>query len=395
MASFQTARKVIFGPGVVSEVGSEVRRLGGQKALVVTDPGVTGAGIAARVADRLSSAGIKVELFDRVEPEPRIEVAEECLSLARRIGAGVVVGIGGGSSLDVAKVAAGLYHSDGRVRDFLGLDLIRRDGIPLVAVPTTSGTGSEATGIAILTDTEAQVKIGVVSSLLFPHLALVDPELTVSLPPAVTAYTGIDALIHAIEAYLSVNANTISDMLSLKAIGLIAGSLRDCYKNGEDIEARSRMAEGSLLAGMAFGNAGVGAVHAFSYPLGARYHLAHGLSNALMFSPVFRFNMTASPERVRHIGQAMGLALKGVGAVEAGIATADALEKLLSELGIPSTLKETGVEEEALGEMAAAVLDIKRLLNNNPRPVTYEDALAIYREAYSGTSKGGEGQNKA
>lgn len=384
MANFQSARRIIFGPGVISEIGGEIRRLGGEKVLVVTDPGVVKAGIAGKLAGLIAGAGMKVEVYDRVEAEPRIESAEECLAAARRLGSDVVVGIGGGSSLDVAKVAAGMYYSEGWVRDFLGVDLIPGEGIPMVAIPTTAGTGSEATGIAILTDEKAELKLGVVSPRLFPRLAVVDPDLTLSLPPAITAYTGVDALIHAVEAYHSVNANAISDALALKAVSLIAQSLRRCYADGSDISARSRMAEGSLLAGMAFSSAGVGAVHAFSYPLGARYHLAHGLSNALMFSPVFRFNMTAAPERTRQIGGALGLSLDGTGDAEAGRATAEALERLLSDLGIPGTLKEMGVEKKDLPKMAAAVLEIKRLLNNNPRPVTYDDALAIYRQAFGG-----------
>lgn len=382
MANFQIARRIVFGPGVASEAAGEVRRLGGGKVLVVTDPGVIRAGIAGRIINQLTGAGIKVDVFDQTEAEPRIEVGDKCLSMARGLGSDVIVGIGGGSSLDVAKVAAALFYSDGQVRDFLGVDLIRREGIPMVAIPTTAGTGSETTGVAIMTDEKAELKIGVASPFIFPHLAVVDPELTISLPPVITAYTGVDALIHAVEAYHSANANAISDALALKAISLIAQSLKGCYTNGSDITSRSLMSEGSLLAGMAFASAGVGAVHAFSYPLGARYHMAHGLSNALMFSPVFRFNMISSPERTREIGRAFGLCLEGLNDTESGIATAEAFEGFLSELGIPGTLKEGGVEEKDLPEMALAVLEIKRLLNNNPRPVNYGDALAIYREAY-------------
>lgn len=386
MANFQSARRIIFGPGVVSGVASEIRRLGGEKILVVTDHGVINAGVAGKVIGQLAVAGIKVDVFDRTEAEPRIEVAEECLRAARGLGSDVVVGIGGGSPLDVAKVAAALFNSGGQVRDFLGVDLIRREGIPMVAIPTTAGTGSEATGVAILTDEKAELKIGMASPLIYPHLAVVDPELTISLPPVITAYTGVDALIHAVEAYLSVNANSISDALALKAISLISQSLKRCYADGSEVASRSFMSEGSLLAGMAFASAGVGAVHAFSYPLGARYHLAHGLSNALMFSPVFRFNIVSSPERTMQIGRAFGLDLEGLNDSEGGIATAKAIEEFLSDLGIPGTLKEMGVDGKDLPEMAAAVLQIKRLLNNNPRPVTYDEALAIYREAYGGGS---------
>ncbi len=382
MAIFQAARKIIFGRGVLSELGNEISYLGKTRALVVSDPGVTRVGITGRLVTLLTDVGVQVEVFDRVEAEPRIEVAEECLSVARRLRSDLVVGIGGGSSLDVAKVAAGLFNSPGGVRDYLGVNLIRREGLPLIAIPTTAGTGSETTGIAILTDAEAGVKQGIVSTSLFPHLAIVDPELTVSLPPAVTAYTGIDALIHAVEAYLSVNASSISDALALQAINLISSSIRECYTNGSNISARGKMAEGSLLAGMAFANAGVGAVHAFSYPLGARYHLAHGLSNALMFIPVLSFNLDSVPDRMRQIGEVMGLRLDGATEKEAGEATIKAIATLLSDLGIPANLKEAGVREETLAAMASAVLEIKRLLNNNPRQIDYLDALAIYGEAF-------------
>jgi alcohol dehydrogenase len=382
--TFQTARRILIGPGVLDELPREIRELQCRRALVVTDPGVFSAGIASRVIDELAKNCLEVEVFDGIEGEPTLEVAEACLATARAFSTEIVVGAGGGSCIDVAKVAAAFFRSEGSVRDYTSSDLALKEGLPLVAIPTTAGTGSEATGIAILIDSLENRKIGMTSPMLFPHLAVVDPDLMLTVPAPVTAYTGIDALTHAVEAYLSINATSVTDALAIKAVSLIGNALRVCFQDGRNREARHAMAEGSLLAGMAFANAGVAAVHAFAYPLGARYRVPHGVANALMLLPVFNFNMQVCVDRASHIGDALGAAPEIVTGEMGAKRTLQALETLLRELGIPQTLKEVGVREADLPDMAGEALRIERLLRNNPREIGFEEAIALYVQAFSG-----------
>ena len=267
------------------------------------------------------------------------------------------------------------------VASVIGTDLVAGRTLPLVAIPTTAGTGSEVTPIAIVSDHGDDLKKAVVSDRLIPALALLDPTLTVSLPPSQTAYTGIDALTHAIESYLSLNATSMSQLLSLEAIRLISGSLLTAYRNGQDLKAREALLLGSLTAGVAFANAGVAAVHAFAYPLGGRFNLPHGLAVGLMLVSLMRFNAIAPgiADKFQKINEAMGLnpAMGAKGFI-------DGLNDLLQQLGFPSSLQAVGVPESTLGEMAKKVVTIDRLLKNNPRVVTQESALALYQEAFQG-----------
>lgn len=265
---FRTTKRILFGGGSVEKIGPEAQLLKAKKVLIVTDPGIIQSGLLETVEKPLRSAGIPLAIFNGVEPDPRIEVVEKSLELAKRERIDLIIGFGGGSSLDIAKVTSILVTNPGKIEGFFGVDLVPEPGVPMILIPTTAGTGSEVTPIAILSDTREKLKKGVVSSYLFPEVAIVDPKLTMGLPPAVTASTGMDALTHAVEAYISLNATDLTDLLALRAMELIAKNLRMAYAHGENLMVRSNMMEGSLLAGMAFANAGVAAVHAFSYPLG-------------------------------------------------------------------------------------------------------------------------------
>jgi len=375
---FQTTGRIIRGAGCLARVAEEVKRLRKKKVMIVTDPGIVATGMIARLVELLEKAEIAVMIFDAIEPDPRLQIAGLAAEQLRATGSELVIGIGGGSAIDIAKVAAILVTNEGSIGTFFGIDLVPHPGLPLIVIPTTAGTGSEVTPIAILSDEEEKLKKGIVSPYLFPTVALLDPELTVGLPPRVTAATGMDALIHAMEAYTSKNADPLTDLLACQAMKLLYGSIRKAFNDGTDIEARSNMLEGSMLAGMAFANAGVTAVHAFAYPIGAEFHIPHGIANSMMLIPVMEFNMIARPERFAAIAAIFGQDITGR-APEAGAALAiETIRSLSVDLALPKKLSEYGVKKEDIDNLAAGVMKVTRLLANNPRELTLNDARDIY-----------------
>jgi len=379
---FRTTKRIVFGLGAIEKVGAEVEGLKKKKVLVVTDPGIVQAGLLEPLKHSLQAANILFAFFDGVEPDPRLEVVRQCAEMGRKEGVEALIGYGGGSSLDIAKVAAVLLTNAGDLAQFFGIDLIPHPGLPVILIPTTAGTGSEVTPIAILSDTREKLKKGIVSPYLFPEVALLDPQLTVGLPPLVTAFTGLDALIHAIEAYTSVNAFDLTDHLAFRAMELLYDNIRTAYARGEDLEARSRMLEGSLLAGIAFANAGVTAVHAFAYPLGGEFHVAHGLANSVMLPHVMRFNLLGNLPKFAAIGSALGLDTEHLTDKEAALEALEAVEDLMEDLTIPRRLRDLNIPQEAIPSLAEGVMKVTRLLANNPRRIALEDARRIYEEAW-------------
>jgi len=301
---------------------------------------------------------------------------------ARRGKCDIVVGIGGGSAMDVAKAVAVLLPNRGKAQDYLGLNKVPGAGLPTIMVPTTAGTGSEVTFTAVFLRKNLNRKEGMNSPYLYPSLALLDPMLTLSLPPQPTAATGVDALCHAIESFTSVNASPMSEMVSLEAIRLIAENLRTCVHNGKDLAARERMLLGSLYAGLGLANAGVGAAHSLSYPLGGRYGIPHGVANTLMLPRVMDFNVPSAQEKFVLVAEAMGESTEGLPLREAAYLAVDAVESIIEDCGIFTTLRELGVAEEDFPELARIALTVVRPLENNPRKVTFEDAVEMYRAAY-------------
>lgn len=376
---FQTTRRIVMGPGSLDRMSDEVKRMGARKVAIVTDPGLVRTGIVARLEELLSTTGVQVSRFDAVEPDPKYEIANQAAEFAKRAEADLIVGIGGGSSLDIAKVVSILVTNSDPVSSYFGIDLIPRPGLPTILVPTTAGTGSEVTPIAILSDYSEKLKKGIVSSHLFPDAAVLDPELSVGLPPAVTAATGMDALIHAVEAYTSRNAAPITDMLAIQAMDLIIGNIRTAFADGSNLPARSAMLEGSLLAGMAFANAGVTAVHAFAYPIGAEFHIPHGVANSMMLAAVMEFNMLGNLAKFAHMAEVFGENTEGLSEREAAMKAVSALRVLATDLRIPNRLSEFGVREEDIPSLAQGVMKVTRLLANNPRTLELKDAEEIYR----------------
>ncbi len=380
VSMFRTTPRILMGPGAASRIGEEISRLGAKRVLVVTDQGILKAGLLERVAKPLKSSGIRTMVFDGVEPDPRYELVGKCLEAAQGQRPHCILGLGGGSALDIAKAASVMATNKGTICDYFGIELVPRPGLPLVLVPTTAGTGSEVTPIAILSDEQEKLKKGVVSSYLIPSLAILDPELTLGLPPSVTAATGMDALIHAIEAFTSLNATSMSDLLACQAMELLYHNIRTAFAQGTNLEARSKMLEGSLLAGMAFANAGVTAVHAFAYPIGAEFHIPHGIANSIMLTPVMEFNMLGAMERFAHMARIFQENSPGLSTRALAYRAVEAMEQLRKDLRLPGNLGDFGVGAEDIPRLAAGVMKVTRLLANNPRSMTQRDAEEIYRK---------------
>ena len=377
--TFHTAKSVLFRPGGAAELGALAGPLLGPQVLFVTDPGIMRLGLADAA---LAALGPGVTVFAEVEADP--SQATLLAAVAAGQGATGVVGFGGGSAMDVAKLAALLLGSGESLDAAWGVGNAKGPRLPLVLVPTTAGTGSEVTPVAIIT-VGAEEKRGVSSPLLLPDLALLDPDLTLGLPAAITAATGIDAMVHAIEAYASANpnANPLSKLLAREALRLLGANIETAVRDGADREARGAMLLGAMLAGQAFANAPVAAVHAMAYPLGGIYHIPHGLSNALVLAGVLRFNAPVAGAVYAKIAADAFPALAHVEGSQARTAAfIDALERLATRLGLPARLRDAGVPEGALPRLASEAMKQTRLLVNNPREVTEADALAIYRAAW-------------
>lgn len=356
-------------------------RFAARRVLLVTDAGLVRAGLIEPIVEDLRGRGFEVAIYDGVVADPPEAVLLAAVQGGRAAGAEMVVGLGGGSSLDIAKLAAVLLAGDQPLADLYGIGKVRGARLPLVLVPTTAGTGSEVTNIAILTTGET-TKMGVVAPQLYADHVLLDAELTVGLPAIHTAATGIDAMVHAIEAYTSRHRkNPVSDALAREALRLLSAHLVEACRNGTDRTAREGMLLGAMLAGQAFSNAPVAAVHALAYPLGGHFHVPHGLSNALMLGPVLRFNARAAAPLYAELAEVVGAGPTGTVAERAGAFVA-AMQALMDESGAPRRLRDVGVGEDHLPRLAADAMLQTRLLVNNPVEVTEADALALYREAY-------------
>ena len=374
--------KIRFGVGCLETLGEEASQRAARQAIIITDPGVYQAGLADPVKKQLARAGLSVDVFSEAEPEPTLPKLNAVAGELRRERYDLLVGVGGGSSLDTAKGLSVLLAHGGRGQDYIGVNKVPGPGIPVFALPTTAGTGSEVTQNAIFGDPEQGRKAGMVSPYLLPRLALVDPTLTYGCPPKITATAGIDALVHAIECYTSNKANKVTDALALEAMRLIAGNLRAAVKNGADKEARNGMSEGSLIAGFAFGNAGTAAVHALAYPLGSRFHVPHGLANGLLLPYVMESNLPACRPKYAAIARILGAATGELSPSEAAARGVTAARTLVADIGIPHRLRDLGVPREALEEMAVATMEVTRLLANNPKLLTLDDVREIWQKAW-------------
>lgn len=369
---------VRIGKGCISQLNEVFKELNAKVILVVTDKGIIKAGLYNQLKNVLEKTGVKIHLIDEVQADPSIELVDSISEKARKESADVIIGFGGGSSIDSAKVAAALARTNKSVREYMGVGKLKVEGLPIIAIPTTAGTGSEVTYLSILSDIANETKKAFGTRFIIPKYAFLDPELIRLLPKQITATTGMDALCHAVEAYTSNNANNYSDAMAEKAIELIGKNLVQTYHNGEDLLARENMMLASHMAGIAFANAGVTAVHAFAYPLGGMFHVPHGMANSLMLPVIIKYNASSKKGRFGRVAELL-TGEKGVN-WERCISQ---IEDLSKELQLPKNLKEYGIPETAIESMSVSVMDQTRLLVNNPREITQENALNIYSEAYN------------
>ncbi|GAA6146037.1 iron-containing alcohol dehydrogenase [Thalassolituus maritimus] len=384
---FSTTRTIINEPGSARRLASICEEQGARSVLLVTDPGIMQVGLLDEALPGFAKAGITLTLFKDVEADPADSTVQAAAAQARAAKADYVVGFGGGSSMDVAKLVALLAHPECKqpLSEMYGVGNVRGERLPLLQVPTTAGTGSEVTPISIVTTGET-TKAGVVSPILQPDIALLDAELTTGLPAHVTAATGIDAMVHAIEAYTSAHKkNPVSDMLAKEGLRLLSSNLMTAVNEGHNLEARSNMLLGALYAGQAFANAPVAAVHALAYPLGGHFHIPHGLSNSLVLPYVMRFNAENADAAALYAELApyiMGADTPEGSAESVTEALIAWLENRIKETGLPTRLQEANIPRDAIPLLASEAMLQTRLLVNNPREVTEADALAIYTAAY-------------
>lgn len=355
-----------------------------QNILVIADPFLISNGLVKKLIDNLSDYNIMV--FSEIEPEPSLALGEALVKFAKDAKAELVIGIGGGSALDLSKLAAVLAGHEGLVADYLNLSgslSLSHKGLPKILIPTTSGTGSEVTNISVLSLESSKDVIA--DDYLLADVAILDPALTVSVPPRVTAATGIDALTHAVEAYLSINADPITDNLALSAIEFIVHSLPIAYKDGTNVQARTNMSYGSYLAGLAFFNAGVAGVHALAYPLGGQFHISHGESNALLLPYVLEYIRPLCVAKLKNIAKVMNLNTDGQSDEAVSLLVIEELQALVKEVNIPATLQEFDITLEHLDGLTKDALKQKRLLARSPRLLEAEDIALIYKAAWRGT----------
>lgn len=369
--------------GSVDYLATAALELQAKNVVILTDPGIVKCGVLGKVQEVLEKAGLSVEVVDRVVPEVPLNMVEEIAREIKEKPVDLIVGLGGGSSLDTAKLVAMFSTNGGRITDYLGVNNVPRPALPMVLIPTTAGTGSEVTPAAIINDPVDSIKKAIISPNIVAKVAVVDPQLTCPCPPFITAITGMDALIHAIEAYTSIHANSYTNMLALQAVELIVGSLRKAYREPNDVEARHNMALGSMLAGLAFGNSSVAAIHGLSYPLGGYYNIPHGLANTIMTPPVMRYNFPSCRKEYARLAVASRqVEAAGLSEEEMGGKLIDLFVEMAEDLKIPLRLRDADIPKDMLPALAEAALINKRLLDNNPRAMNMEDVLKIYQAVW-------------
>lgn len=375
---YEIPTAIEFGNGSVKKLPEHIRAFNGTKALIVCDPGVLNVGVVAKLEEPLKAADIPYAVFSEVEADPAIESVDKGLELGKEEGCDVVIGVGGGSSLDTAKAIGLMLNNPGHIRDYVGINLVPNPSLPVIAVPTTAGTGSEITIWSVLSDKQAKVKLSVGSVYNCPDLALGDPELTTSLPPHITAATGMDALTHAMESYVNKATQPISEGLSVQSMKMISENLRLAVVQGENLEARSQMLLASLIAAMAFNSTRLGLAHALAIPLGAHFKIPHGLVNAILLPEVMQFNIIGNQKKFAGIASIFGVDTYNLTEREAAEKSVEAIRQLNKDVGITQTLSDFGVQEEDLGYIAEEAMKSGNV-PVNPRKPSLEDLKNICR----------------
>ncbi|ACU89677.1 iron-containing alcohol dehydrogenase [Desulfomicrobium baculatum DSM 4028] len=371
--TFKTVSTIIHGQGSSADIGLEIKRLGATRVLVVTGQGTVHRGSHLPIIDSLKRSGLLAEIFSAVTNEPTPSVVEACAASAKTFKADLILGLGGGSVLDTAKAASVLAGNEGSIERYFGVDLIPSPCLPTVLIPTTAGTGSEMTSISVLADIASNSKKGIVSDHLFARLVVLDPELTVSMPPRVTAATGLDAFVHAMESFVNQSATPFTDCANLQAMTMIAGNIRKAYADGSDIEAREQMLYGSALAGMGFSNTQNGVIHAIAMAVPADYHLPHGLLVGAVAPMGIAFNCLTAPEKYARIAEILGCDSGLKTESDRSRSAVAGFEKMLTDLGVTPGLAAHGIQRADIRGIAERAAATERLMRNNPRQGTADD----------------------
>jgi len=377
--NFQLQTEIKFGNGIIDKLGEIISNYNVKRTLIVTDPGIVKSNLHNVVANILKNSGIEYEVFNEVKSDPNIETINKAKKIAKKYSAEAIIGLGGGSSIDTAKATAILMENDGELRQFSGVNKVKKLNIPLIAIPTTAGTGSEVTRFAVISD--ANEKFTISSNFIIPKVAILDPTLTLSLPQETTAYTGIDALTHAIESYTSTLSQPITDLLALKSIELIMKNLRIAFARGDNLKARENMLQASLFAGIAFNNSFLGLCHAIASPLGAHFNIPHGIAVGVMLPYVIEYNILASSNKFALIYRTLYPYDNDLDELKMSEKLIYSVTNLLKDINLPSNLHTIGVSEEKL-QLVAEDAQKSIQLKYNPRIANQNDILSILKRAY-------------
>ncbi|OQY43506.1 MAG: hypothetical protein B6240_12270 [Desulfobacteraceae bacterium 4572_87] len=379
MQIFSNVPRIISGLGCIDALGDEVKKMNRAKALIVCDQGIKHLSLMTPLTDSLDRAGVSHAVFSDVQSDPSLDLLNRSCEITNDFAADIVIGLGGGSALDAAKLISIMLTNKGPADLYYGIDNIPEPGLPMILIPTTAGTGSEVTNISVMEDSKVGLKKAMISDHLYSKVALLDPNLTLGLPPRLTATTGMDALVHAIESYVGVHASVFTDTLNLQAITMIARYLRQAYANGQNTVAREAMLNASCLAGMAFCNTQNGLDHAMALAIGSKYHLPHGLATAFILPMVMKFNCIANPDKFINIAAAFGEDIEDMPEHEAALLSVKAVKDLLNDLNISYKLGDYGADAVHFEGIAKAALSAGQLISNNPRQVTEQDVVNILK----------------
>ncbi|TRO57552.1 iron-containing alcohol dehydrogenase [Candidatus Bathyarchaeota archaeon] len=382
--TIQIPKQILFGEGTIKEVPQIANEFAAKSGLLITDPILSEIGLTKKVLEPLKEAGMKIDLFDQVEPEPSLQSAEQVVQIARKSTYDIVIGLGGGSSLDMTKLASISITNPEPITDFVGVKKVRKPGIPKILIPTTSGTGSEITMNSIISNKQEHLKMGIVSPHIIADVAIIDPLLTLSMPPKVTASTGLDALTHAIESLMSIDLNPFCEQLAIKAVRLIFQSLPKAYNNGNDRTARNEMSLASMLAGMSLAISGVCAGHAAAYTFTVT--VPHGVGCALTLPYVMELNAASCLLKLVAISKAAQEYETGESNEKNAYNAVQAVRNLMKKVDIPLSLKQIGIKKTDIDSMAENMLTIKRLLAHNPKKLTIEDTKPLFNRMFEGTA---------
>ena len=379
MQIFSSVPRIISGLGCIDALGDEVKKMNCAKALIVCDRGLKALGLVTPVTDSLDRAGVSHAEFSDVQSDPSLDLLNRSREITDDFEAQMVIGLGGGSALDAAKLISIMLTNKGPADTYYGINNIPDPGLPMILIPTTAGTGSEVTNISVMEDPKVGLKKAMISDHLYAKVALLDPNLTLGLPPHLTATTGMDALVHAIESYVGIRASVFTDTLNLQAITMIARNLRKAYAHGQNTAAREAMLNASCLAGMAFCNTQNGLDHAMALAIGSKYHLPHGLATAFILPWVMEFNCIANPDKFMNIAAAFGEDIEDMPVHEAALLSVKAVKDLLHDLNISCKLRDYGADAVHFEGIAKAALSAGQLISNNPRQVTEQDVVKILK----------------